>query len=67
MPKITKVGGPSYEGHVDVSSPDTAAPEWAPADGPGEPQETAEPVAEPEPAVAAEPVELPKPRTRRKA
>lgn len=28
MPKNTS-RGPSYAGHVDVSSPDTAAPEWA--------------------------------------
>lgn len=48
MPKITKAGGPSYEGHVDVSAPDTAAPEWAPADGPPAESEPVEPVERPE-------------------
>ena len=28
MPKISVEGGPSYAGHVDVSSPDAVAPEW---------------------------------------
>jgi hypothetical protein len=64
MPKITKAGGPSYEGHVDVSSPDTAAPEWQPAAAPAEPQTAAEPVAEPEPAVEDKPE--PKPSRRRR-
>jgi hypothetical protein len=47
VPKSHVHRGPSYEGHVDVSSPDTAAPEWAPASEPGEPViEEPEPVAE---------------------
>jgi hypothetical protein len=48
VPKNTKAGGPSYEGHVDVSSPDTAAPEWAP-------EVEAEPQPEPVPADEVEP------------
>jgi hypothetical protein len=49
MPKITVHGGPSYEGHVDVTPSDVTEPHWVPA-----------PVAE-QPA----PVEQPAPRPRR--
>ena len=53
MPKTTVHGGASYAGHVDVSSEDTAAPEWATVDVvPAEVAEAApvEPNAEPEQA-----------------
>lgn len=51
MPKTSVIGGPSYAGHVDVSSPDTAAPEWAPVGDPPTveipaPVEVVEPAAE---------------------
>jgi hypothetical protein len=49
VPKSHVHRGPSYEGHVDVSSSDTAAPEWAPASEPGEPV-----IEEPEPEPVAE-------------
>lgn len=28
MPKSHALGGPTYLGHTDVSSPDTTGPEW---------------------------------------
>jgi hypothetical protein len=66
MPKITVHGGPSYAGHVDASSPDTVAPEWAVVDeAPAvqAPAEAAEPAGEPGGDVKAD---TPKARGRRK-
>lgn len=57
VPKTSAVGGPSYAGHVDVSSPDTVTPDWAPAEPVTEPVEAVQP--EPEP-VKAEPRRKPK-------
>lgn len=51
MPKITKSGGSSYDGHVDVKPEDKTQPEWVPA---------AE--VEPKPVKAEKP--SPAPRTR---
>lgn len=59
MPKITQDGGPSYAGHVDVSSADTAAPEWTPAAPAAPAADPAEPV---EPPAAQRPT--PRKRTR---
>lgn len=64
VPKSHVHRGPSYEGHVDVSSPDTTAPEWAPAPEAVEPETAPEPAADPQPEPA--PDEAPKPRTRKR-
>ena len=54
MPKITKHGGPSYEGHVDVSPDDVDEPDWAPVEDvtPGDtaPEDVDEPTVEDDPA-----------------
>lgn len=47
MPKITRHGGASYEGHVDVSPADVAQPAWAVAE-PVADEPAAELVVEPE-------------------
>ena len=60
MPKITKAGGPSYEGHVDVSSPATAAPEWQEA--PAEPEAVEAPAEPVKPPAAADPKPTPRRR-----
>lgn len=65
MPKTTVHGGASYEGHVDVSSPDTAAPEWAPAPEVVEPQKAAEPVAVEDAPVEPEAKPAPRHRSRK--
>jgi hypothetical protein len=63
MPKNTRHAGPSYEGHVDVSSPDTAAPEWVEAPYVDEPVTApVEVVAEPADVQAED---APKPARRR--
>lgn len=49
MPKITQDGGPSFAGHVDVSSADTVTPEWAPADPAPEPEPVEVEVLRPSP------------------
>lgn len=49
MPKTTVHGGPSYAGHVDTSSPETATPEWTAAAEPAEPQTAVEPVRDEQP------------------
>lgn len=58
MPKITKHGGPSYAGLVDVSPPGVDEPDWAQAP-------ESEPVDVEAPAEPVKPSPRPRARTRK--